>query len=64
MMERQLKDMPENQRNQMIELVTKNPELFMKIGQEIQEKMKEGKDQMMATMDVLKAHQEEIKKLV
>lgn len=69
MLQSQLKNVPEAQRQQMIELVTKNPELFMKIGKEIQERMKQGpgrpgKGQMAAAVEVMREHGEEIKKLM
>jgi len=64
MLKSKMKDMPEAEQEKMIKLVTENPELFQKIGIEIQSKMKEGKDQMAATMEVMQAHQEEIKKIM
>ncbi len=64
MLKSKMKDMPEAEQEKMIKLVTENPELFQKIGLEIQAKMKEGKDQMAATMEVMKAHQDEIKKIM
>ena len=35
-----LKDVPEAQREQMTALITKNPELFKKIGEEIERRKK------------------------
>jgi hypothetical protein len=45
-------------------MVETNPDLFQKIGLEVQEKMKQGKDQMSATLEVMQAHQEELKKIM
>ena len=59
-----MKDMPKAEQEKMIKLVTKNPELFQKIATEIQAKMKGGKDQMAASMEVMQAHQEELKKIM
>jgi hypothetical protein len=62
MMESKLKNVPEARRGQIIELVTKNPELFEKIGKEIQQKTKEGKSEMAASMEVMRKYQSEIQK--
>jgi len=64
MLKSKMKDVPEAEQEKMIKLVTENPELFQKIATEIQAKMKEGKDQMAASMEVMQAHQEELKKII
>jgi len=64
MLKSKMKDMPEAEQEKMIKLVTENPELFQKIGTEIQAKTKEGKDQMAATMEVMQKYQDEIKKIM
>lgn len=56
-----LKDVPEEQRNQIIEMVENNPELFQKIALEAQEKIKGGMDQMAAMQQVLMKYQNELK---
>lgn len=56
-------NVPDEELDKIIELVEKNPELFQKIGNEIQAKMKAGKDQMTATMEVMQAHKNELQKL-
>ncbi len=48
----------------LFNILTEKAELFQKIGLEIQAKMKEGKDQMAVTMEVMQKHQEEIKKIM
>lgn len=62
LIESKLKDVPEAQREQIIKLVTENPELFEKIGKEIQQKTKEGKTEMSASMEVMRKYQSEIQK--
>lgn len=63
--ESKLKDVPEAQREQILALVTKNPELFKKIGEEIDRRVKGGGEpQMKATMEVMKKYKAEISKLM
>lgn len=64
MLEKQLSQVPADQREKLIAMVTKNPELFQKIAAEAQEKMKSGMDQMAAMMAVMQAHQAELAALV
>ncbi|MFC1623510.1 hypothetical protein ACFL05_00095 [Patescibacteria group bacterium] len=61
MLKSQMKGVPEAEQEKMIKLIEENPDLFQKIGLEVQEKMKEGKDQMAATMEVMQLHQDELK---
>ncbi|OGI87789.1 hypothetical protein A2995_00735 [Candidatus Nomurabacteria bacterium RIFCSPLOWO2_01_FULL_33_24] len=61
MLKQQMKNVPKDQQEKILKLVSENPELFQKIGSEVQEKMKQGKDQMTATIEVMKAHQDELK---
>jgi len=56
----QLKGMPEAQQDMIIMAVEKNPELFEKIAREVQELTKQGRDQMSATMEVMRKHQSEL----
>ena len=62
MVQSQLKNMPKEQQEQVMTLIEKNPDLFMKIAKETQEKIKGGKDQMLAMMEVSKKYQSELKK--
>lgn len=60
-----LKDMPEAQRDQMLAMIEKNPELFKKIGEEIERRTKKGGEpQMKATMEVMKKYREELQALM
>ncbi len=55
---------PKDQQEKMMELVTKNPELFQKMAVEVKAEMDKGKDQMAAVMEVGKKYQDELKKLM
>ena len=55
-----MKDVPEGQRDQIIALVQKNPELFKKIGEEIERRTKGGESQMKASMEVMKKYRAEL----
>jgi len=59
-----LKDMPEAQREQMAELVTKDPQLFKKIGEEIERRKKGGESEMKAAMEVMKKYRAELSELM
>ncbi len=56
-----MKGVPEAEQEKMITLIEKNPELFQKIGVEVQAKIKEGKDQTTASMEVMQKYQNELK---
>lgn len=61
MMKAKLKDVPEAQREQIMQLVTKDPELFKKIGEEVDRRVKKGGEpQMKATMEVMKKYRNEL----
>ena len=64
MLKSQMKDVPEAEQEKILKIVTENPELFQKIGTEVQAKMKEGKDQMSATMEVMSNYQNELKDIM
>lgn len=55
-----MKDVPEEQRAQILELVQKDPELFKKIGEEVEKRTKAGEPQMKATMEVMKKYRNEL----
>ena len=54
---------PEAQIEMFITMIEKNPELFKTIASEIQEKVKSGMNQTEAGMEVMKKHEEELKKI-
>ena len=59
-----MKDMPEAQREQMTELVSKDPQLFKTIGEEIERRKKGGENEMKAAMEVMKKHRTELAALM
>lgn len=59
-----LKDVPEAQREMMTALVTKNPELFKKIAEEIERRKKGGEGEMKASMEVMKKYRTELAALM
>ncbi|KND49555.1 MAG: hypothetical protein AB203_00540 [Parcubacteria bacterium C7867-008] len=59
-MKHKMKDVPEAQREQIMTLVQKDPELFKKIGEEVERRTKGGEDQMKATMEVMKKYRNEL----
>jgi len=63
-MESKMKNVPKEEQEKMIALVESNPEFFQKIALEIQEKIKLGKDQMAATMEVVQKYQSDLQKMV
>lgn len=59
-----LRDVPKEQREQMTALVTKDPQLFKKIGEEIERRKKGGESEMKASMDVMKKYRAELSALM
>ncbi len=58
MLKRQLKDMPKEEQEKVLKIVTANPKLFEQISKEIQIEMTHGgKDQMSASIVVMRRHQ-------
>jgi hypothetical protein len=55
-----MKDVPEAQREQILALVQKDPELFKKIGEEVEKRTKGGENQMKASMEVMKKYRTEL----
>ena len=57
-------NLPKDQEEMIIKLVTENPELFQKIGEKIQQKTKQGMNQQAAMMQVFREHQSELQGLM
>jgi len=55
-----LKNVPEGQREMLLGMLEKNPEIFKKIGEEIERRKKGGEPEMKATMEVMKKYREEL----
>ena len=64
MLKSQMKGVPADQQDKILNAFEANPKLFEDIAKEVQEKMKGGKSQMDATMEVMTKHQEELKKIM
>lgn len=61
LLDAQLKNVPQEQRDLIMTLVEKDPELFEKVAKELQAEMKaNGNNQMSAAMKVLPKYQKEI----
>lgn len=59
-----MRDVPAAQREQIMMLVEKDPELFKKIGEEVEKRTKGGEQQMKATMEVMKKYRTELSGLM
>ena len=64
LMASKLKDVPQDQQEQLLKMVEKNPELFKKIALTVQAKMKEGKKQQAAMLEVLQLYRKEFEALI
>lgn len=63
-MQHKMKDASPQQQEQVMKIMEENPELFEQIQKEIKQEMKNGKDQMAASMQVMKRHQSELQKIM
>ena len=59
-----MKGVPKERREQMTALVTKDPQLFKKIGEEIERRKKGGENEMKAGMEVMKKYRVELSALM
>lgn len=60
-----MKDVPEGQRDQILQLLEKDPALMKKIGDEIERRVKKGgENQMKASMEVMKKYREELAAII
>jgi hypothetical protein len=57
------KGVPAEQVAPLMEVINKNPALFQKIAEEVQEKLKTGGDQMQITMAVMQKYQSELRQI-
>jgi hypothetical protein len=64
LLEKQLKNVPKEQREMILQVVQKNPDFFKKIAKEVEEEKKKGNNEMYATMTVMKRHEAELQKLM
>ena len=59
-----LGNLPKEEQDRIVNLVTKNPELFQKIAMEIKAQMDSGKDQNSATLSVMTKYKDQVEKLM
>lgn len=59
-----LKDVPEAQREQMTTMISKDPELFKKIAEEIERRKKGGESETKASLEVMKKYRAELQQLL
>ena len=63
-LERQMKHLPEGQREMFMRMFEEDPKLFETIAKEIKEKKDQGQDEMLAAMSVMKKYQSEMQALM
>ena len=64
MMKKQLANLPEGQKEAVMAMIEENPEFFEEIAQEIEELKKQGKNEMAASMEVMRKKQTEIQQVM
>jgi hypothetical protein len=64
MLQSKLGNMPKEEQDKIITLVTKNPELFQEIAMKIKAQIDSGADQMKATMTVMEEYKARIQQLM
>jgi hypothetical protein len=65
MLASKMKGVPQVDQDKIFNAIEKNPDLFQKIGTEVEEKMKrEGKDQMTASMEVMGKYKDQLQGLM
>ena len=63
-LEWRLRKSPPTQRQQILALVEKDPDLFAKISKEIQAEMKKGKDEQAAAMAIMPKYQQQLRAVI
>lgn len=64
MMSRQLKGMPKDMQDKVLDAVDKNPDFFKKMADEIKERTDKGEDKMMASQAVAMKYQQELMQIM
>jgi len=59
-----MKNLPKEQQDMILALVSEHPELFQKIGDEIKAKTKNGMNEQMAMMQVMRQYQGELQQAI
>ena len=60
----QLKNVPKDQQEKIMELIDNNPDFFKQLAEKVKSKIDAGKPQMTAVMEVMQEHQDELKKML
>ena len=63
MVQSQMKGIPAEEQERILEIIQKNPALFQNIALEAQAAIKSGKDQMSAVRDVLEKYKDQLSSL-
>ncbi|MDP1625005.1 MAG: hypothetical protein Q8L64_04520 [bacterium] len=63
-MKSQLKDVPQDQQDMLIDLVERNPAFFENLAKEMQEGVASGKDQQTVMMELMQKHRDELAKMM
>lgn len=64
MLQSQMKHVPKDIQDKIMSAMEKDPELFTKIAEEIQQQVKSGKDQMQAAMAVMSNYKAKLQELM
>ncbi len=64
MIKSQMKDIPAEEQEKILKLVSENPAFFENIAKEIQQKQNQGKDQISAILEVMTTHKAELQKML
>ncbi len=63
-MKSQLKNLPQEQQDKLLAAFEKDPQFFEGMNKQIEERMKQGKGQMEASMQVMRENQDKLRKLM
>ncbi len=64
MLKSQMKNLPQDQQDMIFKAIEKDPEFFNDIAKKIEQKVKEGKSQTAASMEVMRENQDKLRKLM
>ncbi len=64
MLRRQMKNIPADQQEKIISAFEKDPTFFQDLAKQIQDKVKGGKDQQTAAMEVMAANQQKLAEIL
>ena len=64
LLKRQMKGVPQDQQDMILGIIEKNPDFFMKIANDVKEKINGGMKQSDALAAVMKANEVELKKII